>query len=136
MARIEWVRHRLENWARWCQQSDSGALGYPSQSAFVRMGVPSGRSNGDSIPVHSIEAGETDDAVKSLQFTQPHLYQALTLTYAKGLPRHLVAKRMCRAESTISKNLEDADYAIKRWLDDKQAAKQKMADVAKKSFTT
>ena len=74
--------------------------------------------------------------VKSLQFTQSHLYQALTLTYAKGLPRHLVAKRMCRAESTISKNLEDADHAIKRWLDDKQAAKHKMASTAKSSFTT
>ncbi len=136
MARIEWVKHRLENWAKWCQQSDSGSLGYPSQSAFVRMGMPSGRSNGDSTPVHSIEASETDDAVKSLQFTQSHLFHAVTLTYAKGLPRHLVAKRMCRAESTISKNLEDADLAIKRWLDDKQAAKQKMVGMGKKSFTT
>lgn len=136
MARIEWVKHRLENWAKWCKQSDSGALGYPTQSAFVRMGVPSGRSNGDAIPVHSIEASETDDAVKSLQYTQSHLFHALTLTYAKGLPRHMVAKRMCRAESTISKNLEDADHAIKRWLDDKQAAKHKMASTAKSSFTT
>jgi hypothetical protein len=136
VARIEWVRHRLENWAKWCQQGDSGALGYPRQSAFVRMGVPTGRNSGDSIPVHAIEASETDDAVKSLQFTQSHLYQAVTLTYAKGLPRHLVAKRMCRAESTISKNLEDADRAIKRWLDDKQAAKIQLAAGAKRSFTS
>jgi hypothetical protein len=136
MARIEHIKHRLENWAKWCQQSESGALGYPTQSAFVRMGIPSSLSSGDAIPVHSIEASETDDAVKSLQFTQSHLHQAVTLTYAKGLPRHLVAKRMCRAESTISKNLEDADYAIKRWLDDKQGAKRKLTEATKSSFTS
>lgn len=135
MARIEWVKQRLENWAKWCQQSDSGALGYPSQSAFVRMAPARGR-NEAAIPVHSLEASETDAAVKSLQLTQSHLFQAVTLTYAKGLPRHMVAKRMCRAESTINKNLEDADHAIKRWLDDKQATKQKMASTAKNSFTT
>ena len=131
MARIEWVKHRLENWARWCQQSDGRALGFPSQAAFVRMGMPSVRSSGDSVPVHSIEASETDDAVKSLQYTQSHLYQALTLTYAKGLPRHKVAKLMCRAESTVSKNLEDADHYIARWFNEKQAANNNRAAIKK-----
>jgi DNA-directed RNA polymerase specialized sigma24 family protein len=134
MARIDWVRHRLENWARWCQQSESGALGYPKQSAFARLYISGGR-NDSAVPISNLEASETDDAVKSLQFTQSHLYDALVLTYAKGLPRHLVAKRMGRAESTIRKNLEDAEHAIKRWLDDKQAIKNKQA-TAKSSFTS
>lgn len=135
MARIEWVKHRLENWARWCQQSESGSLGYPKQSAFTRLGSSGGRNEG-ALPISDLEASETDDAVKSLQFTQSHLYEAVTLTYAKGLPRHLVAKRMCRGESTISKNLEDADHALKRWLDAKHAVKHKLATTAKSSFTT
>lgn len=135
MARLEWVKQRLENWARWSQQSESGALGYPRQSTFARL-APSGGRNEGSVPIADLEASETDSAVKSLQLTQSHLYQAVTLTYAKGLPRHLVAKRMCRAESTISKNLEDADHAIKRWLDDRQAAKHKLASGAKRSSTT
>lgn len=121
MARIDWVKQRLENWARWCQQSESGALGYPKQSAFVRMGVPSARSSDAAVPVQSIEASETDDAVKSLQFTQSHLYQAVLLTYAKGLPRHKVARMMGRAESTVSQNLCDADAVLKRWFDDRAA---------------
>ena len=49
----------------------------------------------------------------------------LTLLYAMGLPRHLVAIRMCRAESTIKRQLEDADHAIARWLQDRKA----MADM-------
>ena len=131
MARIEWIKHRLENWARWSQQSASGALGYPKQTAFARL-APSGGRNEASVPVSDLEASETDDAVKSLQFTQSHLYMALTLTYAKGLPCYQVAKRMGRAESTVKRNLEDGDRAIARWLDDKQM----MRDAAKKSFTT
>jgi hypothetical protein len=135
MARIDWVKQRLENWAKWCRQSEAGALGYPRQSTFVRMGVPTGRSTDSAVPISSIDASEIDDAVRSLQFTQSHLHQVLTLTYAKGLPRHLVAKRMCRAESTISKNLEDADFAIKRWLDDKLNAAARLKDAKKSSST-
>ncbi len=130
MARIEWVKHRLENWARWSQQTESGALGYPKQSAFARMGPSSGRTEG-MVPVSDLEASETDDAVKSMQFTQSHLYLVLLLTYARALPRHIVARRMGKAESTISRNLEDADRSIARWLDDKQIARE----AAKKSFT-
>lgn len=131
MARIEWVKQRLENWGRWAQQSASGALGFPRQSTFARLSPSSGRSEG-VLPVADLEASETDAAVKSLQFSQSHLYMALTLTYAKGLPRHLVAKRMARAESTISRNLEDADRAVARWLDEKRKA----SAAAKRSLST
>ena len=123
MARINWVRHRLEEWGRWCQQSESGALGFPKQSAFARM-TPSAGRNESTVPTYSLQASEIHEAVKSLQLTQSHLFQVLTLTYAWGLPRHLVAKRMVRAESTISANLDAADQAIKRWLDDKKFANQ------------
>lgn len=124
MARINWVRHRLEEWGRWCQQSESGALGYPSQSAFARMGPSSGR-NESVVPTIALQASEMNEAVKSLQLTQSHLYLVVTLTYERGLPRHLVAKRMCRAESTISANLDAADRAIARWFDDKRDAAKK-----------
>lgn len=134
MARIEWIRHRLENWGRWCQLTDSGALGYPKQSAFARM-APSGGRMGDAVPLSSLEASETNEAVKSLQFTQSHLFLALDLTYAKALPRHLVARRMGRAESTVAKNLEDADRAIARWLDDRKVAAARMQDAKRSSST-
>lgn len=124
MARIEWVRARLENWARWCAQQENSGLGYPTQTAFARLGGKGSRSE-VALPILSLEAAETDQAVKSLQLTQSHLYQMLTLLYAGGLPRHLVAIRMCRAESTIKRQLEDADHAIARWLQDRKA----MADM-------
>ena len=128
MARIEWVRHRLENWARWCAQQDNNGLGYPKQSAFARLGGKGSRSEA-VIPISSIEASETDAAVKSLQLTQSHLYLVLTLHYAQGLPRHLVARRMSRAESTVKRNLEDAERAIARWLHERKESRQALMQV-------
>ena len=131
MARIAWVKQHLENWGRWSQQRESGALGYPKQSAFARL-TPSAGFNEAVIPVSDLDASETDEAVKSLQFRQSHLYIVLLLTYVKSLPCHQVAQRMCRAESTVKRNLEDADRAIARWLDDKQIERR----LKKNSFTT
>ncbi len=120
MARIEWVKSRLENWARWCAQQEVGALGYPRQTTFARLSAPAGGSS--SVPIMALDASEIDDAVQSLRYTQPHLHLVLLLTYVNGLPRHQVAKRMGKAESTVSANLEAADRAIARWLDDKRQA--------------
>ena len=143
MARIEYIRHRLERWARWCAQQDSGGLGYPSQTAFARLGAASGGYRESVIPINAIEAQETDQAVQALRPSQPHLHLVLVYTYAQGLPRHLVAKKMGRAESTVSQNLADADHAVDRWLQDKAATRERvMADframsaAAKKSFPT
>lgn len=131
MARIEWVKARLENWARWCQQGSANGLGYPKQSAFARLAKPSGGDRTSSIPINDISASETDEAVKSLQLNQSHLYLVLHLTYEKNLTRSTVAKRMGKAESTISANLDAADLALKRWFDAKIAAKANTNQVKK-----
>jgi DNA-directed RNA polymerase specialized sigma24 family protein len=124
MARLEWVRHRLENWARWCQQQDAGGLGYPKQSAFARLGGKGSRAEA-VIPTDSIEASETDQAVKSLQGLHSDLHRVLTLTYAQGLPRHLVARKMAVTERTVHANLERADYALARYFEDRKAQRAK-----------
>lgn len=125
MARIEGIRHRLENWARWCAKVDGGALGYPTTNSLARL-AGRGSSYETVVPTNDVEAAETNDAVKSLQFTRSHLFLVLTLHYAKGLEIHKVAREMGRAESTIKRNLEDADAAIQAWLVEK-AEKQRAA---------
>lgn len=126
MARIEWVRMKLENWARWCAQQDSGGLGYPSQCSFTRLGGKGSRAEA-VVPTISIDAAETDVAVKSLRLTQSHLYLVLTLHYAQGLPRHMVARKLHRAESTVKRNLEDADHALARWFTERKETRESMA---------
>lgn len=123
MARIEGIRHRLENWSRWCAKVEGGALGYPTTNTLARL-AGRGSSWGSIIPTNDVEASETNDAVNSLKLTRSHLYVVLTLHYAKGLEIHRVAREMYRAESTIKRNLEDADAAIQAWLVEK-AEKQR-----------
>lgn len=125
MARIEGIRRRLENWSRWCARVDSGSLGYPSTNVLARLAGKGTRAEA-VIPTDHIEAAETNDAVESLKLTRSHLYLVLTLHYAQNLPIHQVAHRMVRAESTIKRNLEDADAALQQWLRDKAEARRRL----------
>jgi hypothetical protein len=123
MARIEYIRYRLENWARWCARRDAGALGFPTTNVLARMAGKGTRAEA-VIPTDHIEAAETNDAVESLKLSRSHLYLVLTLHYAQGRPIHQVAQRMARAESTIKRNLEDADAALQQWLQDRVARRR------------
>ena len=121
MARIEWMRLRLENWARWMQQSETGGLGFPRQSTFVRLAGVGARHEA-VVPLDSIDAGKMNDAINALQGRQSDLYLVLQLVYAKGLPRQQVARRMAVTERTVSAKLERADHALVRWFEDRSAA--------------
>jgi hypothetical protein len=54
MARIEWVRQRLENWALWHERGRGGGLGYATQSVLLAERVDGDRQA--FVPVDEIEA--------------------------------------------------------------------------------
>lgn len=115
MARIDWVKVRLDNWARWSRDGDSSGLGYPRQSPFFRLG-PSSGNMGASVPVDSLDASLTDSAVQSLRFTHPHIYLTLKHHYVEAFEIKRVALMLCRGESTIKSHLEKADHLIAAWF--------------------
>lgn len=119
MARIEHIRQRLENWARWSAQRESGGLGFPKSSTFARL---AGGGRNDGIPVSSLDAMEIEDAVRSLQLTRSHLYLTLSMHYGKGMTIAKVSRHLHKAESTIKRHLEDADRAIDQFLQVKRLA--------------
>jgi hypothetical protein len=131
MARIDWVRERLENWARWARDRETGSLGYPRQSPFVRLG-PSGGNMGSSVPVDSLDASLTDDAVNTLRFSHPHIHLTLKCHYIEGFEIKRVAVKLCRGESTIKAHLEQADHHIATWFREREEKKQK----AREGFTS
>ena len=112
MARIDWVRQRLEAWARWARERESGSLGYPKRSAFLRVG--SGAMGSQALS--DGDASLTDTAVQSLRFTRPHLHRTLTYYYVQGLDIKRVAALMHKAESTIKAHLEASDHALALWF--------------------
>lgn len=119
MARIEWVRFRLENWARWHAQQRSHGLGYPSQSAFARHARPSGGWD-NVIPINDVDAAETDRAVASLRLTKSHLYLTLHHIYVDGWGIKRTAHVLRKAESTVKSHLDQADHALSAWFEDRK----------------
>jgi len=114
MARIDWVKRRLDNWASWRVKADSLGLGYASSS--ILLAIPSGGSRESAIPILETEAEETNRAVESLKLGKGHLYRTLELVYLKNTPIREVARKMHRAESTIKAQLDQADHALAEWF--------------------
>ena len=115
MARIEWVKDRLENWARWAVQREAGALGYPRQSVFSRLAGKGTRAEA-VIPIDSVDASLTDDAVNALRWDKPHLYLTLQCIYVQGREIAETARRLGKAPSTIKAHLEQADQLLAIWF--------------------
>ena len=117
MARIEWVKQRLVQWAAWKSRRDSGGQGYPTQAAFVKILVDtSGYRESSLLGVDEAEAGQTDLAVQSLRIGKAHLHRTLELIYLEDVGIRRAAVALCCAESTVKARLEQADHEIATWL--------------------
>lgn len=127
MARIEWVRCRLENWAMWKVREASGSLGFATSSSLLREANNGYRES--IIPIDDVDASVTNDAVESLKPARPHLYQCLQAIYVKDTGIRGAARLLGKAESTVKAQLEAADHALSAWFNERAAKKQK-------SFTT
>ena len=136
MARIEWIKHRLDNWALWKAREAAGGLGWATQS--VLLSDPVDRSRELVLPCDEIDAEKTNQAVESLRQDKGHLYQTLQYIYIAGIGIKETCRRMSRAESTVKANLDQADHALSAWFNAKaeiDAARRQALD-AKRSFTT
>jgi DNA-directed RNA polymerase specialized sigma24 family protein len=114
MARIVWVRQRLNEWARWKAQDNAGSLGYAKASILLRT-----RVDCDTTPHAQIDesrAHETDQAVEALKLGKGHLARTVELCHLHGLPVHEAAKHMQKGRSTVHTQLEQADHALQEWF--------------------
>ncbi|KQM68787.1 antiterminator Q family protein [Xylophilus sp. Leaf220] len=125
MARIEWVKSRLDNWALWCDRNRCGALGFASQAAFLHESVDES-SRESRIPVDEIDAGITDQAVSSLKLSHPHVHRTLRHMYVEGIGAIETARRIGRARSTVLNHLEQADRLLSVWFIERKARNEQM----------
>lgn len=127
MARIEYIKHRLDNWAKWKARDQGGGLGWASQAAFLNE-YSSDRYREARIPIDDVDASVTDQAVEALLPDHAHLYRTLQCIYPHGLGIRETARREGVAESSIKARLDAADRALQLWF----AARED----AKRSFTS
>lgn len=121
MARIEWVRARLDNWARWAVQRADGGSGYPRQSPFARAGAISASTEA-IIPVDDIDASRTHDAVEGLRPLHSHLWLAVQCHYVgdpqaparrrRPMSTSEIADRMLLTRRAVQCRLEEADAKL------------------------
>jgi DNA-directed RNA polymerase specialized sigma24 family protein len=128
VARIEWVKHRLENWALWKERESRGGLGWATQSVLLSDVVD--RTREIQLPVDDIDASLTDKAVESLKPARQQLYERLYLIYIDGVGVREAARRQCCAESTIKASLDQADHALSAWFGEYAESRPKVTPPA------
>ena len=126
MSRIQWVKQRLEDWARWSLSPDSGGIGYPRASAFTRVGPRAGASS--FTPVSDADAMHTARAVQSLLTTHIDLWHTLQAYYIKGFDIARCARVLHVAESSVKARLSRADTALAAWFTAEAAKKERNFD--------
>lgn len=120
MARLEWVKQRLVNWALWKARNEGGGLGFATQSVLLSEASDT-RYAGNIIPVLEMDGEQTNCAVESLKQDRPRLYQTLYAIYIDNLGIKRAAREMGLAESTVKGLLDAADHALSAWFGDKAA---------------
>lgn len=134
MARIEWVKTRLDNWARWrCQMAGNG-LGFSAQAAFLNDAPGADREA--KIPLDEIEASITHEAIEALKDARPHVYQVLYCMYPFGLGMSGTCRRLACDRSNVYALLDVADRLLATWFSERAEKQEAMRTAIKTSFTT
>lgn len=134
MARIEWVKVRLNNWALWKVQESSGGMGFASQSSFLNDAPGQTRPEA-RIPIDEIDASVTDEAVESLKKPRPQLYRVLQCMYPKGMGIKATCRECECKESTVYSLLTVADAVLAVWFRERAEKQAATREAIKKSFT-
>jgi len=129
MARIEYVKQRLESWARWSHSQTSRGLGYPAASAFTRVGPRSTASS--FLPVSDDEAMRTEKAVMSMLPHHMDLWHTIQAYYIKGYDIARCANVLSVAQSSVKARLCRADVVLDTWF----KAQTEAAEIARRNKT-
>lgn len=119
MARIEWVKQRLDNWALWHASMAGEGRGWASTSSFLKE-VDSSRYRESHIPIDDVEAGVTDQGVASMKAAHPHLFDTVVAIYLGDSGIKGAARSRQLAESTIHSHLSQADAYLARWFTERK----------------
>ena len=134
MARIEWVKLRLQNWALWKARQSGGGLGFAKQSVLLSERVDRYRES--VIPVDETDASTTDQAVESLRKSQHRLYQVLQEHYVRGRGVLDISRALSVSSDSVHLYLGQADVHLRNWLtadQDRKAQARREADAVQRA---
>ncbi len=117
MARIERIERRLQNWARWSQERASHGLGYPRSSTIAKAdGAPRHAEDRNVIPVDSIDAWQTEQAVRALRFVDGSLHALVVLLYVEGRSAEDIGRQLAVGARRVYQRLDRAQFELAKWF--------------------
>jgi hypothetical protein len=127
MARIDYIKYRLNNWQLWKVRESSGGLGYATCSVLLNEPVDGHRELMGTI--EDTDAELTNQAVESLQPARPQLYMTLQMFYIgtktqSPMGVSEIARRRGVSRSTINLHFELADQALLEWFSERVESKK------------
>ena len=121
MARIEWIEHRLDNWARWKLCRGGGVLGYAGVD-LTEANAGRGGYVETRVPISEVDAAEMDQAVQALTPTDLALTVIEVYTGRGGLKDK--ARRLGCAEATVHARIDHAHRQLEARLAEAQRQRQ------------
>ena len=112
------VQGQLIEWARWRSTGSDLGIGYPAESAFVRMMKPPGYRVSQTA-IMSDEAGMMVDRAVAMLYQRCHgvdgdyRYEALSDCYLLGKTDSFIARRLKCGRGTI----KSARQAAESWVE-------------------
>lgn len=115
MARIEYIEHRLRNWARWvCMLGTSSGSLASVDLTQERVDKSSGGYDANTVvPIDDAEATQTQKAVSSLV---DELRRTVEVVYVETSSAGKAARKLQVAEATVHARVERAHYRLQEWF--------------------
>jgi len=110
MSQFEHLKRRLDNWARWLEDRNNGATGYPRKAAFLP--TQSSGASTDMIPVDDLDACKINEAITALRTINFGYWLAIICTYI-GDPDKPSHKRRRMTQAQIALKVGCTDRTIR-----------------------
>ena len=108
----EYIKGRMQQWAEWLLQRESGGLGFPSECSYTRMQQRSD-SSGSISPNIDVDAMQIEKAVGELP---DYLRQTAREFYVAPGTIEQKAKALRCHKDTIYSRLEKIHSFVSNWL--------------------
>lgn len=108
----EYIKGRMQQWAEWLLQRESGGLGFPSECSYTRMQQRSD-SSGCISPNIDVDAMQVEDAVRQLP---DYLRQTAREFYVASGTIEQKAKALRCHRVTIHTRIEKVHVFVSNWI--------------------
>jgi hypothetical protein len=121
MAKLQWMRDRVENWAAWRVRRNSGGVGRYAAMTYEDPAQRGTDPYADApVKPHEEDAWEIDAAMRVV-LVSTELRATIECHYLSRYTEAEKLRRLCVAKSTLHDRLDRVDRLLVRYFSDRHA---------------